>query len=97
METPKEDNKALLNLNNQLQETLNDTGIIASYLLSPLSKMTNDETTSQFKLVQDPNSNRINDLLIKKTITVTLCDNLLTFRDTDEKFELIGDYFGNVN
>ena len=57
--------------------------------MSPLSKIAQPEHTSQFKLVKD--MNRINDLLKNKTIPVTLFDNLLTFRDTDKKFELQGD------
>ena len=70
--TPEENNKALAKLNDKLLEKLNDRGIIASYLLSPLSKITNPENTSQFKLVKVPDSNRVNDLLINKTIPVTL-------------------------
>ena len=38
---------------------MNDRGILASYLLSPLCKITNSENTTQFKLVKDSNSNRI--------------------------------------
>ena len=67
---------------------MNDRGIIASYLMSPSSKITNPENTSQFKLVKDSNSNRVNDLLIHNTIPVTLYDNLLTFCDTGKIFEL---------
>ena len=78
----KENNLALENLNNKLLEIMNDRGILASYLLSPLSKITKPENTTQLKLVKDHNSNRINDLLINKTIPITLHDNLLTFRDT---------------
>ena len=59
--------------------------------MSPLSKVTNPENTSQFKLVKDRNSNRVNDLLIKNTILITLHNSLLTFRDTDKKIELKGD------
>ena len=59
--------------------------------MSPLSKTANPEHTSQFKQVKDPSSNMVNDLLLNKTIAVTLHNNLLTFRDTDEKFELKGD------
>ena len=84
-------NQALENLNNQLLEIMNDRGILASYLMSPLSKITNPENTTQFKLVKDSNSNRVNDLLIKNTIPITLQDNLLTFRDTNKVFELKGD------
>ena len=45
--------EALSNLNDKLLENLNDWGTLA-YLLSPLSKITNPEHTSKFKLVKDP-------------------------------------------
>ena len=85
-------NQALENLNNKLLEIMNDRGILASYLMSPLSKITNPENTTQFKLVKDSNSNRVNDLKINKTIPITLYNNLLTFRDTSKEFELEGDF-----
>ena len=56
-------NKALENINNKLLEIMNDRDILASYLLSPLSEITNPENSTQFKLVKDPSSNRVNDLL----------------------------------
>ena len=84
-------NQALENLNNKLLEIMNDRGILASFLMSPLSKVTNPENTSQFKLVKDSNAIRVNDLLIKDTIPITLHNNLLTFRDTNKVFELKGD------
>ena len=90
-ETFIKNNQALENLNNKLLEILNDRGILATYLMSPLSKITNAENTSQFKLVNDSSSNRVNDLLIHNTVPITLHDNLLTFRDTNEQFELKGD------
>ena len=67
---------------------MNDRGIIASYLLSPLAKNTNPENSAQFKLVKDSTSIRVNDLLIHNSIPITLHDNLLTFRDTGKIFEL---------
>ena len=36
---------------------MNDRGILATYLMSPLSKITNPENASQFKLRKDSNSN----------------------------------------
>ena len=59
--------------------------------MSPLSKITNPENTTQFGLVEDSSSNSVNDLLIKNTIPITLHDNLLAFRDTGKVFELKGD------
>ena len=70
---------------------MNDRGIIASYLLSPLAKIFNPENTTQFKLVKDSSSNRVNDLLIHNTIPITLYNNLSTFRDTGKEFELKAD------
>ena len=66
-------------------------GVLATYLLSPLSKITNPEHTSQLKLVMDPDPNRVSDILIKKTIPVSLYDNLFRFRDTDKEVKLEGD------
>ena len=90
-ESSKENNLALENLNNKLLEIMNDRGILASYLMSPLSKITNPENSSQCRLVKDSNSNRVNDLKINKTTPITLHDNLLTFGDTNKVFELKGD------
>ena len=71
---------------------MNDRGILASYLMSPLSKKTNPENTSHIKFLKDHNSKRKNDLLIKNTIPITLHGNVLTFRDTGKKFELKRDF-----
>ena len=86
-ESSIKNNKALENLNNKILEIMNDRGILASYLMSPLSKLTNHKNTSQFNLVKDFSSNRVNDLSIHNSITVTLHDNLLTFLDTNNQFE----------
>ena len=90
-ENSVKNNQAIENLNNKLLEIMNDRGILASYLMTPLSKITNPENTSQFKLVKDPNSIRVNDLLMKNKIPITLYGNILTFRDTRIEFELTGD------
>ena len=87
-ETSKENDKALVNLN-KLLNIMNDRGIITTCLRT--SKITNPEHIFYFTIVKVLDSNRVNDLLINKTIPVTLYDTLLTFRDTDKKFELEGD------
>ena len=87
-ESSNKNNRAIENLNKKLLKIMNDRGMLASYLMSPLSKITNPENSSQFKLVKDHNSNRKNDLLMRKTIPITLHNNLLTFRDTGKEFEL---------
>ena len=84
-------NQALENLIDKFLEIMNDRGIIASYLLSPLSKITNPENGTQFKLVNDSSSNRVIDLLIHNTNQITLHNNLLNFHDTDRLFEVKGD------
>ena len=84
-------NQGIEDVNNKILEIRNDRGILATYLMSPLSKITNPENRSQFKLVKDPNSNRVNDLLMKNKMPITLYGNMLTFRDTNKQFELTGD------
>ena len=59
--------------------------------MSLLSKITNPENSSQFKLLKDPGANRVNDLLILNTIPITSYNNLLTIRDTGKEFDLKGD------
>ena len=90
-ETSIKNNQVIENLNNKLLEIMNDRGILASYLMSPLSKITNPENSTQFKLVKVSNLNRVNDLKINNTIPITLYNNLLTFRDTGKEFELKGE------
>ena len=90
-ETSIKNNQAIENINNNLLEIMNDRGLLASYLMSPLSKITNPENTTQFKLEKDPSSNRVNDLKIHNSIPITLHNNLLTFRDSGKVFELKGE------
>ena len=75
-ETSIKNNKALEILNNELLEVNNDRGIVESYLTSPQSKITNPENTTQSGLVKDSSSKRVNDLVIKNKIPITLHDNL---------------------
>ena len=96
-ETSIKNNQAIENLNDKFLEIMNDRGILASYLMSPLSKITNPENTSQFKLLKDSSSNRVNDFKIHNSIPITLYGNMLTFRDTNKQFELKGGSFGNDN
>ena len=71
-ESSKKNKEAIENLDNKLLEIMNNRGILASYSMSPLSRITNPDNTSQFRLVKDHNSNRVNDLKINKTIPITL-------------------------
>ena len=52
-ETSSNNNKARESLSSKLLEIMIDRGILGSYLMSPLSKNTNPENTSQFILVKD--------------------------------------------
>ena len=51
-ETSIKNNQAIENINNNLLEIMNDRGILATYLMSLLSRITNPESASQFKLVK---------------------------------------------
>ena len=61
-ESSNMNNEVINDLINKLSEILNDRGILASYLMSPLSKITNPENSSKFKLVKDSSSIRVDDL-----------------------------------
>ena len=52
METSEDNNNALEKLNNKLLEIMNYRGKLATYLMSPLSKISNQENSTQFKLVK---------------------------------------------
>ena len=69
MESSISNNKSLGKFINKLSEILIDRGILAFYLLSALSKITNQEFTSQFRLVKDLKSDRFKDLLRNETNT----------------------------
>ena len=91
-ETSIKNNKARENFIHRLSEILLYRCLLATILMSPLSKITTPQNTCQFKLIEDPNSNRVNDLLIHKAIrAVTPYNKLLTLRDADKMFELQGD------
>ena len=64
--TSKENNQVSANLKDNLSEFMNGRGISRSYLPSVLSKITNREHNNQFKIAKDPQSNRVNDHLMKK-------------------------------
>ena len=64
-ETADEYNEGLTNFRKKHLNIMKDRVTLASYSLSPLSQITNSEHASQFKLREDLNSNRVEDLLIK--------------------------------
>ena len=60
--------------------------------MSPVSKITIPEQFGQFKLIEDPYLIKVNDLLINKTIPVTLYENFSIFCAADKEFESKGDF-----
>ena len=57
METSIKNNKAKEKSTNKLLKIMIERGIFSSYLMSPLTKITDLENTSQFKLLKDYSSN----------------------------------------
>ena len=84
-------NKAIENLNEKILELMDEKGIIASYLTSSLIEVFKKDNKSQFRLRKDPNSTKLNDFLIHRTIPVTLFSNMITFRDSKKTFKLEAD------
>ena len=71
MEESNKNSQKIENLDNNVLQIMNDRGILASYLMIPISKITNPENSTQLKLVKDHSSNRVNDLFLNKTIPIT--------------------------
>ena len=90
MLTSKENNRALEKFNVEILEIMIDRRITPIYLLSLLSKITNPESTSQFKLVKGSNSVRANNLLIHNAIPILFHNNMLTFPDKGKQCDLKG-------
>ena len=84
-------NKATSDLNEKVLKLLEDIGMIAPYLAPCLVILFKPEDKSQFKLIKDPNSIRMNDFLISVGIIVTLYSNMLTFKDSNTSVKLDGD------
>ena len=84
-------NKAIENLNKKILELMNDEGLIAPYLASPLVEVFKFDNKSQFRLRKDPDSTKLNDFLFHGKIPVTLFSNMITFRDSNKTFKLEGD------
>ena len=90
-ETSNKNNKAISNLNEKVLELINEKGLIAPYLASPLVNLFKPEIKSQFRLRKDPNSTKMNDFLIHGNLPITLFSNMITSRDSNESFRLEGD------
>ena len=73
-------NKAISELNEKVLELLNEKGLIDPYLASSLVNLFKPENRSQFRIIKDYNSTRMNDFLINGGIPVTLYSNMLTFK-----------------
>ena len=65
--------------------------MLASYLMSPITKNTNPGISTQINLANDSTSNRFNDLKSHNSKPFVLQKNLITFLDTCKVFELKGD------
>ena len=83
-------NKAIENLNEKILELMNDKGLIAPYLTTPLVEVFKKDNKSQFRLRKDPNSTKMNDFLIHGNIPVTIFSNMITFRGSNKTFRLEG-------
>ena len=90
-ENSNNNNKAIENLNEKISELMNDKGLIAPYLASPLFEVFKFDNKSQFRLRKDPDSTKLNNFLIHGKIPVTLFSNMITFRESRKTFKLDGD------
>ena len=90
-ETSIKNKKAREIINENVLELMNDKGMLAPYLASSLVNLLRPENKSNFILVNDDNSIKVNDFLINRGIPITLYSNMLTFSDSNKHFNLDGD------
>ena len=81
-------NKAIEILNEKVLELMNEKGMITPYKASSLVNLFKPENKSQFRLIKDQTSIRLNDFLINGGIPVSLCSKMLTFRDSNKSFKI---------
>ena len=91
IETSIKNNQELENLNEKVLQIMNVKGMISPHLASSLVRLFKPENKSQFRIIKDLNSNKMNNFLINTCVPVTLDSNMLTFRDTYRSFELDGE------
>ena len=70
-------------MNENVLEFMNDKSMIAPYLASSLVNLFKPEKKSQYNLIKDHNSIKMNGFLINGGIPVTLYSNMLTFGDSN--------------
>ena len=64
---------------------MNDTGMIAfSFLSSQSETRFFNQKKTQFRLLKDLNSSKMNDFLIDRSVPVTLDSYMLTFGDSNK-------------
>ena len=79
-------NKAIEYLNEKVLESMNDKGLIDSFLIDVIKS----DNRSQFRLCKDLDSTKPNDFLINEKVPVSILSNMLIFRDTNKVFKLEG-------
>ena len=90
-ETSIKNTKAISDLNEEVLELMNEKSLISPYLASSLVNLFKSENRSQFRMVKDLDSTKMNDFKKNGGIPVTLFSNMLTFRDSNISFKLDGD------
>ena len=90
-ETSIRNSPALEGLHEKVVGIMNDKGMIAPYLASPLAILLKPENKGQYNIIKDQKSIKMKDFLITTSIPVTLYSTMLTFRDTNETFISDGD------
>ena len=86
--TSFKNNQAVWDLNENVLELMNGKGMIVPYLASSSVNLLKPENKSQFLLIKDYVSTRMNDFLLNTTIPVTLNSKMLIFRDSIKSFKL---------
>ena len=94
--TSNENNQAFSDLTENVLQMMNGKGMIAPSLASSSVNLFKPENKIQFEIIKDFISTRINHFLINTPKPVTLCKNLLIFRDSIKSFKLDKDLLEQI-
>ena len=83
------------NKNIETLESMNKNEVIHSRLIRPIAKPLVPKNKSQFRLVDDPDSDNWNDYQMKRE-KVSLYDDKLVYRDTGVIFTLKNDFLSRI-
>ena len=93
----KDNIEATVDLNGKKLESLTNNCKRLLYLAKCSSNLTSLEERNQVRLLVDPRSDKVNDVMKSNTVPVSIYDKLITFEDSNkERLEVNGDLLEKI-